>query len=232
MKSSAWWPSAIFVAPTSCHADTARRAQPRAERARRLVGIENILDELADSVCSTRTPSRAPRRSSRSGRACILVTRIHVHGNERKPDRRALGAGRRGSATAPSYPSRPTIRPSRDRHLRSAVVDDRLRGLLSQPGLSSVLCKILRICLSQSMVSSFRLAIFEGIDFVYDHVQGPDRPLVDAGGESGARDLPTSAELMTATDGEGTNRSYLATEESFKFLKDLETRNLIVAGCR
>jgi hypothetical protein len=36
------------------------------------------------------------------------------------------------------------------------------------------------------------------------------------------------ASLMTADDGRGQNRSYLANEENFAFLKDLETRNLIV----
>jgi hypothetical protein len=34
--------------------------------------------------------------------------------------------------------------------------------------------------------------------------------------------------LMGATDGSGTNRSYLANEDNFRTLKDLETRNLIV----
>ena len=33
---------------------------------------------------------------------------------------------------------------------------------------------------------------------------------------------------MTATDGSGQNRSYLANEASFAFVKDLETRNLVV----
>jgi hypothetical protein len=33
---------------------------------------------------------------------------------------------------------------------------------------------------------------------------------------------------MVATDGSGQSRSYLSTEESFGFLKDLETRNLLV----
>jgi hypothetical protein len=38
----------------------------------------------------------------------------------------------------------------------------------------------------------------------------------------------TYASLMTADDGTGQNRSFLATEENFKVVKDLETRNLIV----
>ena len=33
---------------------------------------------------------------------------------------------------------------------------------------------------------------------------------------------------MTATDGAGQNRSYLATESSFKFIKDLQSRNLLI----
>jgi hypothetical protein len=47
------------------------------------------------------------------------------------------------------------------------------------------------------------------------------------GGRSGGG-LPSYAELMTANDGTGKSRSYLATEEAFRFVKDLETRNLIV----
>jgi hypothetical protein len=42
------------------------------------------------------------------------------------------------------------------------------------------------------------------------------------------RSSPTYAELMTATDGRGASRSYLATEASFTFLKDLHSRNLVV----
>ena len=42
------------------------------------------------------------------------------------------------------------------------------------------------------------------------------------------RPSPSYAELMTATDEAGTFRSYLASEASFLFLKDLETKNLVV----
>lgn len=42
------------------------------------------------------------------------------------------------------------------------------------------------------------------------------------------RPSPTYADLMTATDAAGVSRSYLATEENFAVLKDLETRNLVV----
>jgi hypothetical protein len=42
------------------------------------------------------------------------------------------------------------------------------------------------------------------------------------------RASPTYADLMTATDQAGAYRSYLATEDGFAFLKDLESRNLVV----
>ena len=42
------------------------------------------------------------------------------------------------------------------------------------------------------------------------------------------RASPTYADLMTATDAQGVNRSYLASEANFAVLKDLETRNLVI----
>jgi hypothetical protein len=42
------------------------------------------------------------------------------------------------------------------------------------------------------------------------------------------RPSPTYDDLMTATDQHGAERSYLATEENYSFLKDLESRNMVV----
>jgi hypothetical protein len=80
-----------------------------------------------------------------------------------------------------------------------------------------------------------------GIDFVYSSwfKSGPDIQFEltvaveeSSGGSLGPGALagvfPTYADLMTATDGAGKNRSYLATESAFEFVKDLESRNLIV----
>jgi hypothetical protein len=47
-------------------------------------------------------------------------------------------------------------------------------------------------------------------------------------GPYGRRTMPTFAELMAETDGQGVQRSYLASEANFRVLKDLEERNLII----
>jgi len=77
----------------------------------------------------------------------------------------------------------------------------------------------------------FRLSAVDlkGIDFVYSNFfkSGPElRYEFTGGGSPGG--VPSYFELMTATDLQKQNRSYLATEDSFKYLKDLETRNMIV----
>jgi len=40
--------------------------------------------------------------------------------------------------------------------------------------------------------------------------------------------MPTLAEMMTETDGEGVHRGYLATEQSYRAVRDLQRRNLII----
>jgi hypothetical protein len=69
----------------------------------------------------------------------------------------------------------------------------------------------------------------QGIDFVYSAwFRGGPGIAYQLTNSRGAGSTPSYGALMTATDGQGNNRSYLASEESFRFLKDLETRNLIV----
>lgn len=48
------------------------------------------------------------------------------------------------------------------------------------------------------------------------------------GGRSFGSSFPTYEELMVQTDGDGTAHGYLASESHFRFLKDMQTRNLIV----
>jgi hypothetical protein len=69
-----------------------------------------------------------------------------------------------------------------------------------------------------------------GIDFVYSSWSkaGPEIHYELTGatnfGGAGAGGFPTYAELMTAKEG----ASYLASEDAFKIVKDLETRNMLV----
>ena len=68
------------------------------------------------------------------------------------------------------------------------------------------------------------------IEYIYRHAFFEDGPSLmyrrTDGINAGRR--PTYSELMTWDDGAGRQRSYLADEASFAFLKDLETRNLVV----
>jgi hypothetical protein len=58
---------------------------------------------------------------------------------------------------------------------------------------------------------------------------GPNIHYLSTGTDTygGAR-LPTYAELMTSTDGDGMPHSFLNAEENFRWIKELERRNLIV----
>src|SRR5215475_11509951 len=69
----------------------------------------------------------------------------------------------------------------------------------------------------------------ESIDFVYSSWfrYGPDIRY-ELTGSGGGGIFPTYATLMMTTDSEGKNRSYLASEETFRTVKDLEARNMIV----
>jgi hypothetical protein len=70
-----------------------------------------------------------------------------------------------------------------------------------------------------------------GVEYVFHAFStfGPKLQYSSTGtGFYGGGRQPTYADLMTATDADGVARSYLNTEESFRFLKDLEARNLLV----
>jgi hypothetical protein len=70
-----------------------------------------------------------------------------------------------------------------------------------------------------------------GIDVIYRtafFADGPDLNYRLTGQGPLRGGTPTYAELMTADDGTGQQRSYLASEPQFAVVRDLETRNLIV----
>jgi len=68
-----------------------------------------------------------------------------------------------------------------------------------------------------------------GIEYVYHAFYnfGPALNYSSTGG-FGARYQPSYADLMVATDEAGLNRSFLANDENFQFMKSLETKNLLV----
>lgn len=68
-------------------------------------------------------------------------------------------------------------------------------------------------------VESIYRAFSKGPDIRYELVTPPPIPIAG---------FPTYADLMTTDDGNGQHRSYLATEEAFRVVKDMQARNLIV----
>ena len=69
----------------------------------------------------------------------------------------------------------------------------------------------------------------EGIEYVYNafFLYGPKIQYSSTSSFGGSAQ-PTYADLMTAADLAGLEHSFLATEENFQFMKDLETRNMLV----
>jgi hypothetical protein len=69
----------------------------------------------------------------------------------------------------------------------------------------------------------------KGIDYVANafYWYGPGIHYNSSGGRMG-RMMATYFDLMVATDAEGRSRSYLASEENFRVLKDLHSKNLLV----
>ncbi len=72
----------------------------------------------------------------------------------------------------------------------------------------------------------------EGIEYVYREAFFRGGPYLDysfgSRGRMGGRNTPTYEQLMEATDDEGTNHSFLASEENFSSIKEFEARNLLV----
>ena len=70
-----------------------------------------------------------------------------------------------------------------------------------------------------------------GLEYVYQAFSmfGPKLQYSSTGsGFYGGGRQPSYADLMTATDADSVSHSYLASEESFQYLKDLESKNLLV----
>jgi hypothetical protein len=68
------------------------------------------------------------------------------------------------------------------------------------------------------------------IEFVYTafYEGGPGLSYSMGARRGGTRRFPTYADLMQATDGEGTNHAYLASEQNYQVLRELESNNLVI----
>jgi hypothetical protein len=77
---------------------------------------------------------------------------------------------------------------------------------------------------------SFRLspADVDGIKYVYGNFREFGPAINYTSSINGRSGTASYAALMATTDGTGAERSYLASEDSFTFVKNMETRNLIV----
>jgi hypothetical protein len=74
-----------------------------------------------------------------------------------------------------------------------------------------------------------------GMEYVYQAffefgptIQYSSTSRYSPGGMFGGRSQPTYADLMLSADAEGVPHSYLATEDRFQFVKQLESRNMLV----
>jgi hypothetical protein len=69
----------------------------------------------------------------------------------------------------------------------------------------------------------------EGIKYVYNafFTYGPNIQYSSTSSFGGSQQ-PSYADLMTAADRSGAEHSYLASEENFQYMKNLETRNMVV----
>jgi hypothetical protein len=69
-----------------------------------------------------------------------------------------------------------------------------------------------------------------GVEYVYKAFStfGPNIRYSSTGAGYGGGNQPSYEDLMTATDANEVARSYLSSEENFTYLKDLESRNLLV----
>jgi hypothetical protein len=69
------------------------------------------------------------------------------------------------------------------------------------------------------------------IDYIYTsfYIAGPDITYNYGSGRGGfGRGMPTYSQLMVENDGNGLNRSYLASEQNYAALREMHLRNLIV----
>jgi hypothetical protein len=108
-------------------------------------------------------------------------------------------------------PARRSMREEPRRHQDSSCHEGRLQTVQRRSSGTGVLYN-----------SSFPY----GPNIQYELTTGKGRGAGNIAQPRGGGGFPTHATFMMATDGAGKNRSYLASEDTFRFLKDLQTRNM------
>jgi hypothetical protein len=115
-----------------------------------------------------------------------------------------------------------------------ATADQLFRALLSvprDPMLYQKNVKAVQDLLVQKHQYGLSLTDLQNIAYVYGVFsnEGPYLDYSSGGlGTAPGRGMPNYAELMVADDSHGVNRSFLASEENYIFMRDMEMRNLII----
>lgn len=118
----------------------------------------------------------------------------------------------------------------------SATAQDLLGAISAVSAGDETACKGNLKAINDLLVQKHKFPLSDedlaGIEYVYHsfYAFGPGINYGSTGQGFGGRGgrSSTYADLMTQTDGNGVNRGYLANEENYKILKDLEEKNLIV----
>ena len=115
----------------------------------------------------------------------------------------------------------------------TSSVDALFEGLSSTPKSEELFAQTLR-AVKERLVKDHHLALttedLKSLEYVYNtfYTVGPEIAYTFTVGQFSRGRFPTYTELMTETDANGEQHGYLATEEHFRILKGLQSRNLIV----
>ena len=114
-----------------------------------------------------------------------------------------------------------------------STVDELFRAYADAPVDNDVFKKSLQT-IDELLIKKHKFGLTSDDETSIEHVYtvfhdfGPDINYNSGAGRRGGNGMPDYVTLMTATDLLGERRSYLATEENYRFIRDLEGRNLVV----
>jgi hypothetical protein len=120
----------------------------------------------------------------------------------------------------------------RPRDVNEASTAQRLFTALDMSAMSAAVLESTKQVVRDRLLERHAFAVSQDdlawIDYALTQfaAQGPE--IRYGSSATDTEDRPSYRTLMTLNDVKGTSRSYLATEEQFRFVKDLQTRNMIV----